>query len=529
MPGIITKKSGLDLGNILKLLGGLAVFVPFLGGYIEYKKSVEDNQNKNFREIVGHLTSTDKNERLASATNLGTFIKTDDPKKNDAIDILVNMLLIETNTDILQAISSSLKRFDPKKSSELVEKLLVIDRTAFAYQDALKEKLKATKELNNELSKNIRSYNNFREILALLSSSEKTERIYGANMLGAFVEQNNNLFQRDNPFNQEVKDTFVYVLGKESDNDVLQAITSSLGRLNDINYNSVYKLVSVAEDVLKNKPDNHGKSKIGQLKINKDFEEKTFIKSKNKEPSLGIKVSEKEVFLAPFYKNYQSRYEENINLEKELDADIRKNTYRSELISKFIIDLLSISKKYPIDNLELYQNTWNYATLPQLQLPNIKIKLSTLSDATIYGTNFRDASIEDSTFSYSRIMNTQLEHSQIKASLFDKVRSLKGTKFTGATFKDVVFAFSNVGGADFTDVKGLEPWNFYKTENWDQAKFDPDFKEKLEVFNKQKEENQKKEFIKQFENSTLLNTRQRELKEDLEEDERSLKSQIGNT
>ncbi len=548
MPGSIIKKSGLDLSIILKILSGLAAAIPLLLGYIEYKKSVEENQNKNFREIVAHLSSKEKTERLASATNLGTFIKregflfkTDNPYKDEAKDTLINMLLIESDADILQAVGSSLKRVDPDEYSELAGKLLLIDTTAFTYQDTLKYKLDNTKNLNKRQSKIYNRYKNFKEYLAPLISKEKAERLAGATILDNFLKYNDILYTTDNPYKDEAINILVNILLNESDTDILQAINSSLKRVDPNEYPEleglIDKLRDVTSDSLKNKSDSTKNLNKDQSKADKGSEEKTpsnmTLKS---QPLLRMNASEKEQSLKitlendsqqaedatneALYKSYQARYEENLKQEKDLEEQSRKNIYRQEYLSKFIINFLSISRKYPIKGLELYQNSWNYGLLSGLQLPNIKIKLSAITSANIYKVNFTHAQIEDSTFDSTRIKYSTFQNSEIKDSLFDRVISLKGTKFNNSTFTDVFFVKANVAGADFRGVKGLEPMNFFNADNWKQAKFDEEFKRKLEERNIDKMseaelKNYKEEIIKYVENSNLVDVRIQELKEDI--------------
>jgi hypothetical protein len=109
MPILREKKANFDVIKLLQSLSSFVVVVPVVLGLFQYRQSVEETQDKNFREIVAHLSSDKKTERLASATSLGTFIYEENPRNDEAIDTLVNMILIESDTDILQAINSSFK------------------------------------------------------------------------------------------------------------------------------------------------------------------------------------------------------------------------------------------------------------------------------------------------------------------------------------------------------------------------------------------------------------------------------------
>lgn len=361
MEGSTDQKLKIDLFSILKFVGAVVAALPLLLGFLEYKKSVKEITDKSFREIVAHLSSEKKTERLASATNLGTFINEDNQYNNDAIDILVNMILIESDIDILQAISSSLKKVEPTEYETLADKLIKLDSVSFTYQDSLEYKLKYQ-----------------------INSNEK----------------------------------------QKSDIEKLQ-------------------------------------NKIAQ-----DEKELKFT-------NIGDKL---------LFESYQANYKDNLKKQKELDDLLKKNKYRKELISNFTINFLANARKYPITGLELYQNSWNYVVLMDLKLPEINIKNSALGLSTINGADFHKANIISSAFSFSSIKNTNFSGSTISTSIFDSIESLKGTDFSNTTFKDVFFAYSNVSGANFTGEKGLHPMNFYKATNLEEARFDNDFKKKLDEY-----------------------------------------------
>lgn len=136
-------KAQFGLSDIIKSLGVLAVVIPLILGYMEYKQAVQENQNKNFREIVSGLSSDAKQNRLASASNLGTFIKEGNPYYNEAVDILINMVAIESEIDVLQAIRSSLEQTSPEDHKMVIQKLLKLGRNSFIYKEYLEEKQKS--------------------------------------------------------------------------------------------------------------------------------------------------------------------------------------------------------------------------------------------------------------------------------------------------------------------------------------------------------------------------------------------------
>lgn len=152
------KKSGFDIIGIIKSLGALAVIIPLVLGFLQYKQSVQENQDKNFREIVALLSSDKKQERLASATNLGTFIKEGNPYNQEAIDILINMVSIESDIDVIQSIRGSLEKIVPTDYKIVIEKLLKIERNHFIYNNYLSKRLRARIDENNEESSKIKEF-----------------------------------------------------------------------------------------------------------------------------------------------------------------------------------------------------------------------------------------------------------------------------------------------------------------------------------------------------------------------------------
>src|SRR3972149_7370025 len=85
----------IEFSDILKIIGVLAIIIPLFLGYIQYKQSVRQDINNHFRNVVSKLTSGKKEDRLASATNLGTFIRKGEIYYDEAIDILINATSIE--------------------------------------------------------------------------------------------------------------------------------------------------------------------------------------------------------------------------------------------------------------------------------------------------------------------------------------------------------------------------------------------------------------------------------------------------
>ncbi len=120
--------------DILKILGSLGIFIPLILTFFQYRQSVQQDYAKNFREVVSKLSSEKIEERIASATNLGTFIEKGESYYNEAIDILVNAVSNELNYNVLNAIRGSLEKTNPEDYQKVIQKLLNIDRNFFFYE-----------------------------------------------------------------------------------------------------------------------------------------------------------------------------------------------------------------------------------------------------------------------------------------------------------------------------------------------------------------------------------------------------------
>lgn len=424
MPALKAKKPALlSLDTIPKLIGVISVLYSAVTYLYQQNKTIEETQNKNFREIVANLASENKAERLSSAINLGTFVnrgsflnKNSSPYQNEAIDALVNMVLIELDTDILQVISSNLKKLEPDKYKEIVGKLLTIDRSGFIYKEAIKYRFIDIQILNGT-----RSINNYQ------------------------------------------------------DGENLKSYDKRLGEI----------------DIIK-----------VQSSENKKEENNSTPDPSAHETSAGL-VNEL------LSQTISTKYKESLNREKDFENMINKNKYRSELISNFTIDFLSISRKQQIEGLELYQNSWNYAVISDLKLPKINIKLSAITSALIQGNDFSHAEIKNTTFANSSMRDNNFSNSDIQASLFSNVISFRGTNFRNTRFKDVFFTLADVDGANFQGAEGLKPVYFFRAKNLDKADFDEDFRSELAQF--QQDPKNEEKFKQDVRSSTLTTQRIDEL------------------
>lgn len=128
--------------------GSIGLLVPLWGAMLQYQQSVQQNLDQNFRSIVENLSSENKENRLASAANMGTFIKKAAFGKgkyyDEAVDILINRLSVEIDYNVANAINGSLekiyeaKRYK-KEYKRVIEKLLTINRNTFIHRAKYKK------------------------------------------------------------------------------------------------------------------------------------------------------------------------------------------------------------------------------------------------------------------------------------------------------------------------------------------------------------------------------------------------------
>lgn len=125
--------------DIPTLIAILAFLVPIIAGLFQYRQSVQQNENKNFREEIVKLTSKDREERLAAATNIGTFIVKGNRFYEEAIEILVNRSSVELDYNVLSAMVVSLRKVERNEYKKIIQNLVDIERSFFIQKYPLKK------------------------------------------------------------------------------------------------------------------------------------------------------------------------------------------------------------------------------------------------------------------------------------------------------------------------------------------------------------------------------------------------------
>lgn len=126
------------LATVLKVLAGLAVLVPLAAGYFQYRQAVRQDMDNDFRAVIGKLSAENREERLAAASSIGTFIVKGGAYYDEATDILINRLSIELDYNVLNAVRGSLLKIEEPEYKRVIEKILDIERNMFTQEYVLK-------------------------------------------------------------------------------------------------------------------------------------------------------------------------------------------------------------------------------------------------------------------------------------------------------------------------------------------------------------------------------------------------------
>jgi uncharacterized protein YjbI with pentapeptide repeats len=150
-------KRGITLSDAIKFIGVIGIVTPLLLGYFQYQRSVQQDKDNNFRVWVEKLSSEKRADRISAATNLGTYLKTDDDYNEEALDVLINTVAIELDYNVLNAIRGSLEKAGVSERTRINQKILDMDRDIFNFDYPLKTWLDSAKA-NLKLSENKLKY-----------------------------------------------------------------------------------------------------------------------------------------------------------------------------------------------------------------------------------------------------------------------------------------------------------------------------------------------------------------------------------
>ncbi len=152
MPDLITE--------LAALITAIGIFIPLIIALIQRGQSIQQEYEKSFRAIVEKLSAGKKEERIAAASSLGTFIKKSGFIINkrgkfydEAVSVLLNTVSTELDPNVLNAIRSSLLKIEKKDNRGVIQRLLDIDRNFFVYKHPMTSWIKTTNDDTNRSEK----------------------------------------------------------------------------------------------------------------------------------------------------------------------------------------------------------------------------------------------------------------------------------------------------------------------------------------------------------------------------------------
>lgn len=334
-----------------------------------------------------------------------------------------------------------------------------------------------TAALQYEQSVQEQSDENFRALIEKLSAGNTNERVAAATSMGTYIK-------KDGPFYDQAIDVLVNTVSIERDPNVLNAIRGSLEKIDKKDYKSVIeKLLAVDRNLfIYEYPTNSWKHRT----------EKDITTSEKKIKEVLAQENESKV-----NKIILDNLENDLKQKQETYSKFEKDYNNLKLNEEFVINFISSflnSIESPIINLNFYRNSMSYTVLQDLKFTRSRIYRSAFSYSTITNTTFDEVTIVNSAFTFSKISKSKFVDSKIESSLFDQV-IFEDVNFSGSEFKDVFFAGADLTKVNFKDIKGLKVIYFYKAKNIDKAKFDDDFKNKIDISLKNMTEVEFKEYI----------------------------------
>ncbi len=395
-----TSKETTSLAVILKSIAGfaaaLAIFVPLWTGLLNYKQSVREKLDVNFRKVVEKLSSTGEENRLAAAASLGTFINKED-YHHEVIDILINRVSIELNYNVLKAIGQSLRSVNNDEHKNVIQKVLAVNR------------------------------NHFIQKYAVRKWKQDWKKVYD-DCINKYLEERQSLIEE-----------------------------SELLKKSGLEVNS---------EMLNN------------------LEEEMY--------------SNWEIY----YKRRKDYIELNMQIQSVAD-----------FITLFLGEA---TKNDAIEELVFNQNILNQVRLMEIDISKSTIKKTAFSASVITNTKFDGSRINDTVFTGSDLKESSFRGCEISGSLFDDA-ILEDVDFSGyenklTDFDDVFFANSDMTGAKFKNIKGIEAIHFYGAKEIDKAVFGDKFKKIPNELKKITED----EFLRYVLNSELSKDRKHTLLETID-------------
>jgi hypothetical protein len=306
----------------------------------------------------------------------------------------------------------------------------------------------------------------FRVVVEKLSSEKKTERLSAATNLGTYLIS-------DGDYYEEAFDILINTVSIELDYNVLNAIRGSLAKVEASERKRiVQKLLNIGRNTfIYEYP---LETWLGKAKANLKQSE-----DKMKRETILLSNDSKDVnklILNPLAEDLKIKNEIKIKTEN----DYNELSTHNLLVASFAGLFLSFSKTEPIENLEFYQNNFNYLVWLNFQIPNSRMENSAFSRMILTNVDLKGSEIIGTTFWGTSFSNCSFAESEITATNFTNLKVKDEINFSGVKFDDVFFQGSDLKYSNFKGAIGLRPEYFYKVKGLEYVQFDDDFRSKLE-------------------------------------------------
>ncbi|MDJ0582439.1 pentapeptide repeat-containing protein [Crocosphaera sp.] len=189
-------------------------------------------------------------------------------------------------------------------------------------------------------------------------------------------------------------------------------------------------------------------------------------------------------------KNFKALFEGNVDedYKKKIDRAITNAQEANKKLLKYFYCNLSTNRYY----------------LNDIDMTNIFLENIKLHNSYLNGTNFTEAKLNGATLRNSGFRKANFTDAKLKKVNFrgpnrDDPTALNGANFTGAELQGAIFTDTNLSEANFTNAdlsdakftnadlekanfkraKHITPQQIKGAKNWEQAKYDPDFRKQL--------------------------------------------------
>ena len=308
---------------------------------------------------------------------------------------------------------------------------------------------------------------NFRDVVSKLTSKEKDVRHAAAASLGTYVKTGDRYFS-------ETIDILTNRLSSETNHNVRNSIIGSLKKIkNEPQYRQVIdRLLTIDRNNFIQ--DYQMKTEVDKIKGEADAALEAFQAGELKYAD-SSKTSEQFIL-----KNLGEEAKKKHAAYRSLQFDYDELQANKPMVSNMISIFLSEKQGQEIIGLDFFRSTMSNVVLTDLVMRDTTIKWATFGLSVLTDSQMTNSTIERTYFDGSDLKNTNFAQSRISNTVISDALVIN-TSFANSTFQDVYFIGSDLQGANFIGVTGLQPEYFYDTKNLELAIFeDPGIVEKAQ-------------------------------------------------